>query len=165
MLENYPMKYAQIEYERRFLLSKLPSDIDTTQKGRQIIDHYINGSHLRLRKMETAVSGTFQYKFCKKIEPADRSPLARIITNIYLTSQEYELFVHIPAVNLTKVRYTYYQKDVRYSIDVFDKHNLILCEVEKPSLEELNNLPLPDFAIEEVTHNKQYTGYFLAQGA
>ncbi|MEM7331007.1 MAG: hypothetical protein AAF490_02870 [Chloroflexota bacterium] len=160
---DYPIKYAQFEYERRFLLSELPQDLDQNKEGRLIVDRYIKGSNLRLRKMATAVPNTFQYKFCKKIEPPDRSPLIRIITNIYLTQQEYQLFVNLPALPLTKVRYTFYQNGVRYSIDVFKNLNLILCEIEKPTLEELLALPTPQFAVAEVTNEPNYSGIFLAQ--
>ena len=160
---DYPMKYAQFEYERRFLLSELPKDLDPAQHPRLIVDHYIDNSNLRLRKMETANPNQFQYKFCKKIEPPDRSSFVRIITNIYLSVEEYKLFAEMPASHLTKVRYTYFQNNVRYSIDVFAKQNLILCEVEKPSLETLLAVPFPDFSVAEVTDDPHFNGAYLAQ--
>lgn len=162
-MSEYRMKYAQFEYERRFLLAQLPSDLDQNGDYKVIDDRYIINSNLRLRRMETAVTHNIAYKLGKKM-PAPESPhLACIMTNIYLSEAEYHHFINIPALSLHKIRFTYYDNDLRFSIDVFDHLSLILCEIEQPTLEALNRIPLPVFATKEVTSDPQFTGIQLAQ--
>jgi hypothetical protein len=54
------MKYAVIERERRFLLSRLPDHLDPSVGFRRITDVYIPGTRLRLRHVETADGSTYQ---------------------------------------------------------------------------------------------------------
>lgn len=158
---NYPMKYAQHEYERRFLLEALPPDLKIDDFAQKITDHYLVDTQMRLRRMQTAVST--QYKLGKKITTPDNNPLVRIMSNIYLTEAEYHLFATLPAIPLQKTRYTYHYNNLRYSIDVFDEHNLILCEIEQPTLAQLTALEIPSFAVKDVTTEEQYSGYRLAK--
>ena len=44
------LKYAVVERERRFLVSKLP---DVAHERRRIVDRYISGTRLRLREVVT----------------------------------------------------------------------------------------------------------------
>lgn len=44
------LKYADVERERRFLVSRLP---EAAHERRRIIDRYVTGTRLRLREMVT----------------------------------------------------------------------------------------------------------------
>ena len=73
MFANHPnksQKYARVEEERRFLLAKMPADLDLDDSFVRIIDHYIEGTRLRLRQMES---------------PGGRAP-------VYKLGQKYRLF-------------------------------------------------------------------------
>jgi hypothetical protein len=58
-------KYARFEFERRFLVERLPADTDI-DSGWLITDRYIRGARLRLRKMEPLSDGDPVYKLGQK---------------------------------------------------------------------------------------------------
>ena len=48
-----PLKYAWIEEERRFLLGSNPLESTPAESFNRIIDRYITGTRLRLRRIES----------------------------------------------------------------------------------------------------------------
>jgi CYTH domain-containing protein len=147
-------KYARFELERRWLLDQLP---EGAGEGHLIVDKYITGSSLRLRRVE---SDPPQYKFTQKEAPAPPDYAKTTITNIYLTPDEYELLGVLPGRELRKNRHHL----GRYSIDVFGGYleGLILAETEFASEEEMRAHPIPDFAVRDVSGDVRYTGGWLA---
>jgi CYTH domain-containing protein len=147
-------KYARFELERRFLLERLPDGAD---EGHLIVDRYITGSSLRLRRVE---SDPPQYKFTQKETPAPPDFATMTITNIYLSAAEYELLRVLPGREVRKRRHHL----GRYSIDVFegDLAGLILAEAGFTSEDEMRAHPLPEFAVREVSEDVRYTGGRLA---
>jgi CYTH domain-containing protein len=146
-------KYARYELERRWLLERLPEGMDD---GNLIVDTYVTGSSLRLRRVD---SDPPQYKFTQKQAPAPPDYAKTTITNMYLTREEYELLRVLPGRELRKRRH---HVD-RYSIDVFEGEleGLILAETEFASEEEMRAHPLPDFAARDVTDDVRFTGGWL----
>ena len=157
------MKYAKIERERRFLLTELPSDLDLNDGYQRIIDRYIVGTRLRLRRMETATGDRVDLKLTQKYD-ADGQPGERtIITNFYLNEAEYTLLLGLEAQILTKRRYRYDWQGQRWSIDCFEGalQGLILAEIEFDSDQTMAALEFPPFAKTEVTHDARFTGGVL----
>ena len=71
-------KYARIEFERRFLLERLPADVKVVAV-RRIVDRYIEGTRLRLREIIDP-DGAGVYKLAQKIPdetPTTRQPRMR----------------------------------------------------------------------------------------
>jgi hypothetical protein len=67
-------KYSRLERERRFLFAKVPSGMPVLTAS--ILDHYIRGTRLRLRRAEQkeeARSRVF-YKLTQKIPSYDGGP-------------------------------------------------------------------------------------------
>ena len=147
-------KYARFELERRWLLERLPDGADD---GHAIVDTYITGSSLRLRRVE---SDPPQYKFTQKETPAPPDYARTTITNIYLSPAEYELLRVLPGRELRKRRHHL----GGYSIDVFegDLAGLILAETEFSSEDEMHAHELPAFAVRDVSDDVRYTGGWLA---
>jgi CYTH domain-containing protein len=145
-------KYARFELERRWLLTSLPDGADA---GTAIYDRYIVGTRLRLRRMDS------RYKLAQKDAPSPPDYAVTVITNIYLTPEEYDVLAALPAVELRKRRHHF----GRYSIDVFEGplHGLVLAEAEFASPEELRAHPDPDFAVRDVTDDVRYTGGWLVE--
>jgi CYTH domain-containing protein len=152
------MKYARIERERRFLVHELPDDLPADYQ--RILDRYIPGTRLRLRRIESAAGETVALKLTQKYLAADPTGRDTIITNLYLSDAEYALLDILDGLPLHKRRYTYPYRGYRYAIDVFEEPllGLILCEVEAESDEELTAAPAPPFAIREVTDDPFFTG-------
>jgi CYTH domain-containing protein len=147
-------KYARFELERRWLVELLP---DGAGEGHLIVDTYITGSSLRLRRVE---SDPPQYKFTKKEAPSPPDYATTTITNIYLSPEEYEVLRVLPGRELRKRRHHF----GRYSIDVFEGPlaGLVLAETEFHTEEEMLEHPVPDFAIRDVSDDVRYTGGALA---
>ena len=57
-------KYARIERERRFLLAEPPAAGAVTE-SRRIIDRYLPGTRLRLRRVDGPDSGAQQFKWVR----------------------------------------------------------------------------------------------------
>jgi CYTH domain-containing protein len=146
-------KYARFELERRFLLDRVPEDAGPANR---IVDRYIAGTSLRLRRQDAPE----QYKLSQKVAPSPPDYATTTITTIYLSPEEYELLRVLPARELRKRRHHLGP----YSIDVFEGAlaGLILAEVTFESDAEMRAHPLPDFALREVSDDVRYTGGTLA---
>jgi CYTH domain-containing protein len=155
-----PLKYARIETERRFLLESIPEDLQGGESFTKIIDHYIPGIRLRLRRIESASGETLVFKFGQKYQAANFQTQQTIMTNIYLNETEYRTIQVLGGPTITKRRYKYPYDGDDYSIDVFEGHlkGLILAEIESRAEREINKLPMPPFAIREVTGDPKFTG-------
>ena len=148
-------KYANSEFERRWLV-----DVD----GRppldgvpfvSIVDRYIEGTRLRLRRM-IAPDGLVALQLTKKYEADDAS--ARLMVVSYLTEEEYEAFSDLPGAELTKRRYKMPHAGLIWDIDVFDGPlvGLELVEIEASDREELRAIEPPPWVVREVTHDLQF---------
>ncbi len=146
-------KYARVEWERRFPLARFPDSVEVTQT-RRITDRYIEDTRLRLRQISDHDAEIF--KLTQKL-PAE-TPGARqgLITTIYLSKDEFDVLVKLPAKSLTKTRYSV----APFGIDVFGDalDGLVLAEAEFNSAEEAAMIALPPFAIDEVTADYRFTG-------
>ncbi len=65
-----------------------------------IRDRYINGTPLRLRRVETAATGECVFKLCKTYPPA--AALGTAITNLHLDTGEYGRLAVLPGADLVK---------------------------------------------------------------
>lgn len=61
---------------------------------------------------------------------------------------------------MIKRRCPYHYAGDNYSIDVYEGHlsGLILTEIESHSDSDITLLPVPDFAVKEVTNDLRFTG-------
>src|SRR5438309_1383722 len=82
-------KYARVERERRFLLATAPTEGVT--RRRQIIDRYLLGTRLRLRRVRDLDAGSCELKFTQKLPAEQPGPVQGLITNTYLSQAEYDL--------------------------------------------------------------------------
>ena len=153
-------KYAQLERERRWLLTEMPAQ---AKDPRLIEDRYITGTRLRLRRVEA--DSQVVYKFCQKVRPDDGDPSTVAITNIYLAEPEYERLCQLPASILRKTRRIWQVGRHTFAIDKFhgDLAGLLLAEIELPDLAQ--GLPLPAPIGKEVTTDDRFSGGYLAQVA
>lgn len=90
-------RYAHPERERRFLLSTPPVELDDP---RHIVDRYIEGTRLRLRQITG--DGPAGYKLGQKVRVNEHDPSIVMLTNIYMTIEEYERLVTLPAAEIRK---------------------------------------------------------------
>jgi hypothetical protein len=156
-------KYARWELERRFLVDRLPEIAEG--QGWRITDRYLEGTLLRLRRMEPLADGEPAYKLSRKEAPAPPDTSRTVITTIYLSPGEYASFADLPARELTKRRRRLDVDGRLFSVDVFEGHlsGLALAEVSFETEEELTaQLQLPSWVGLEVTRDVRFTGGVLA---
>ena len=153
-------KYAQLESERRFLITECP-DL-STMSFRLIEDLYVSESRLRLRAI-THIDGQQQeFKFCKKY-PSD-DVCSGAIVNIYLTADEHRMLSQLTGKRIRKRRYRLELTATTFSLDVFEDQlaGLVLCEVDGASAASLELIVAPTWAQYEVTDDPFFTGGNLA---
>src|SRR5262245_59368263 len=158
-------KYARIERERRYLLQDLPEGLSRADHHLQITDNYLTGTRLRLRKVRDPRTNKWVVKFTQKFAPNPEDLSRTIITNTYLNAIEAETLSIFEANEIRKNRYRFEFEGRQFAIDMFlgDLFGLVLAEVSFDSDEELENFPLPPFAVADVTNNEFFSGGRLSQ--
>lgn len=148
-------KYARIERERRFLLAAPPAST-VAAAPRRITDRYVVGTRLRLRRVEYVDTGAWEFKLTQKVPAGRAGPVQGLITNMYLTRAEYDRLAPLPAMELSKTRFSV----PPLSVDVFDPplHGLVLGEVEFTTDEAASSFLPPQGIIAEVTDDARSTG-------
>jgi CYTH domain-containing protein len=153
-------KYARTERERRFLLRELPPPLTRASEHVQIWDNYITGTRLRLRKLRVPATKEQVWKLTQKFAPAPPDFSRTSITNIYLSPFEYQVLSVFEGNEIRKNRYPYEHEGRAFSIDVFlgALWGLILAETDFETDAEMDEFPLPPFAVLDVTNDEMFTG-------
>lgn len=153
-------KYARVERERRYLLKDLPAALTRASPHTQITDNYITGTRLRLRKVRDPQTNKWTVKFTQKFAPDPKDLSRTIITNTYLSAVEAEVLAVFEANEIRKNRYPFEFEGRKFTIDMFlgDLFGLVLAEVSFDTDKELDDFPLPPFALADVTNEEMFTG-------
>jgi CYTH domain-containing protein len=151
-------RYAHPELERRWIVTGTPP-LDTSSM--LIEDRYLDGTSLRLRRISSG--GETIWKLTQKIRSDPQDPTTLSLTNMYLSSEDYDLLGALPASPLTKTRTVCEVDGARYVVDVFGGHltGLRLAELEVEDLTAA--LAMPVWLGTEVTHDDRYSGGRLAR--
>ena len=151
-------RFAMPEWERRFLLHRFPANVSVV-RVRQILDRYIVGTRLRLRRISDP-DGTAVFKLTQKLSEGATGAFQGLLTTIYLAKAEYDLLAALPARVLEKTRHSV----PPLGIDVFNKEltGLFLAEAEFRSAEAATAFEPPSFVAQEVTSDSRFTGASLA---
>ena len=149
--------YAKPERERRFLLR---TDPPPGEVMRRIEDRYIDGTRLRLRRVEVGLDAV--YKLTQKVRVRAEDPADVSITNMYLTASEHAVFNALPGRTMSKTRHVYRVAGHDFAVDTFQGRlvGLRLAEVEVEDV--VAPLPLASWIGQEVTHDDCYSGGYLA---
>ncbi|WP_035851411.1 CYTH domain-containing protein [Kitasatospora azatica] len=151
-------KYARVERERRFLFAEPPAPAVVTVT-RRIDDRYLTGTRLRLRRVERTDSGAVELKLTQKLPGTPWG----LVTNTYLSPEEYRLLATLPAQVIRKTRYSV----PPLGIDVFEPplHGLVLAEAEFDTEEEARVFAPPAGCVAEVTADPRFTGGSLVSAS
>jgi len=135
-------KYSLPEIERRWLVDVSRVDFDALPTPTSIVDRYLHGTKLRLRKMENEEE--VLYKFVKKY---GREGWMEPITNLYLDQAEYEVLAALPADEIRKKRY----KLDGGSLDIIDgEPSVCIYEKEFETVEQASAFIPPAYVKEEL---------------
>jgi CYTH domain-containing protein len=153
-------RYARVERERRYLLRELPPGLKLSDPHTQITDNYVTGTRLRLRKVRVPETNEWTLKLTQKQTPTPPDFSRTLITNMYLSPYEYEVFSVFEGNELRKNRYPFEHDGRLYSVDVFlgPLRGLVLAETDFENDEEMDAFPPPAFAHLDVTRDELFTG-------
>jgi CYTH domain-containing protein len=158
--------YARLELERRFLVERLPANIDPNDFER-LHDLYLRDTHLRLRNVHAPDGTWITSKLGQKIaNPAALDdPRQRQMTTIYLPLSEAEIFSSLEGLRTIKRRYQLREQGWTWCIDVWEHPaaGTMVGEVEATTIAELESLRMPSWAVREVTGDPRYSAINLAQ--
>lgn len=151
-------RYARPERQRRFVVRGAPV---LPGPPRRIEDRYLDGTRLRLRRME--VGDDVVFKLTQKVRRDEDDPADVAVTNIYLSADEYARLLALPGDVLKKTRHVSSFAGRTFAVDYFDGRlaGLRLAEVDVEDLQA--PLPLPPWAGDEVTHDERLSGAYLAR--
>lgn len=157
--------YARLERERRWRPREMPDSLPASTRRVHIEDRYIIDTRLRLRRI-TGGDGLTELKFGLKelVNPDDASHAW--MTNLYVTTSEYELLRNLPSRQIVKNRYRVrLEEGLRVAIDVFEGPltGLVIVEGEFDSDASLSSFKAPAWFGKEVTGDRRYTGGWLAE--
>lgn len=153
-------KYAWVEHERRWLCRSVP--LDRVVSVEVINDLYVTGTQLRLREARPVDGGDALRRLSRK---ADLTSSVRLLTSIYLSTEEFSVLSALPGQPLLKTRHALGRKDgADLFVDVFagPLTGLIMAEAEFETVEAMETCSMPDFAWREVTDDIRFTGGHLA---
>lgn len=150
-------RYAHSEREQRWLLRALPEDC---RDPVEILDHYLTGTRLRLRRMQSG--NQVIWKLGQKVRERDTSPEVVKLTNIYLSEQEHSVVAGLDASTLSKTRWQWDVGGFTFAVDAFlgELAGLVIAEVELDLGTE--RIEAPPNARAEVTDVDRYSGGALA---
>ena len=162
---NNSLKYTRSEEERLSLLKSIPEELLGNEDYIRIIDHYIPGTRLRLRRMQSPQGSTLALKLGQKYRPADIEAHQTVMTNLYINEAEYGLLSAISRSQINKRCYPFDFEEQKYAIDVFEGTlaGLILAEIEGHPGVDLTMLTTPVFALREVTGDPFFSGANLVE--
>jgi CYTH domain-containing protein len=150
-------RYAHLEREQRWIARAVPPDA-----GRpvSIVDRYISGTRLRLRRSES--DGEVVFKLGQKVRSDPADPEVLKLTNLYLSAEEYAVLAALAASESRKTRWHAAWEGRTVSIDQFRGRldGLVLAEVELGADEPL--LSPPPYALRDVTNEDRFSGGALA---
>jgi CYTH domain-containing protein len=149
-------RYAQVEREQRWVLPLRPHDVSEPVS---IVDLYIDGTRLRLRRMEK--EGEVVFKLSQKIRPEPEKPEVVKLTTIYLTAPEYDIVAALGGSEIRKTRWRWASQR-QMVVDEFSGAlvGLVLAEIELEPGE--TRRPGPPSAMAEVTDDDRFSGGTLA---
>lgn len=155
------MKYAHVERERRYLF--LGSVVGISPVRNLLIhDSYLNESTLRLRRIEEE-GKPIVFKLGQKIRVGEDRPLKIAHTTMYITENEFDSLLALPARVLVKKRSIFPLGELHFAVDVFEGEltGLSLAEVDLGE-EGIAHETLPFEKMIEVTLDERFTGGKLA---
>ncbi|HVF19174.1 MAG TPA: hypothetical protein VNA14_02915 [Mycobacteriales bacterium] len=151
-------KYARPEVERRFRVTDDPGPGEAEWR---IEDRYLDGLWMRLRRV--AQGDVVVHKLTQKVRGDEQDPATVSLTTMYISAEEHAVLAELPGAILVKVRRLHPIDTSWLAVDTFlgALEGLLLAEVEVTSLDD--DLALPAWIGDEVTHDDRFSGGLLAR--
>jgi CYTH domain-containing protein len=162
----------KIQFERTFLLEKLPESVNRADEHLQFFDNFIEQTRLCLRTIRAPKTNEYIYILEQKF-PTDENDLSVWkISQIFLNEAEHKAFEQFEGREIKRNeraetneirfnRYFYRYQNKQVEIDVFlgkEIWGLILARVSFETFAEMQDFETPVFSALEVTQNRFFIG-------
>lgn len=151
-------KTAQLELHRLFLIDALPEPLSLASSHLQILDRYIEGTRMRLRRVRDPSSNQSTWILQQRFVSLNGSETR--LAEIHLNAQEYALFERFGGPEIRKNRYFHEFDRVGMAFDLYlgPLHGLMMARAEFETRENVDDFETPGFAIIEVTEEPFFSG-------
>lgn len=152
---------AQIEVERKYLLSGLPEEA-RRHPSKELLQGYLPGAEIRERLRRITKGADVTYRRTLKAGRGVQRIEVEEETDAALFTQMWPL---TEGARVHKRRYVVKEGDLVWEIDAFLDRELFLAEVELPSADMQPTLPawLAPFVVRDVTEESTYVNQNLAR--
>ena len=170
---------TEIEIERKFVLSDLPSEVkDDLKEISTITQFYIEDEkepEKTFRVRATTFKNETTYVRTIKIPFEDTNSIGQYEDEIFITENEFYNHIENSTKRISKTRRVFNIDGNKWEFDVFTDFDLVICELEmiaetSEEVEEVEkklfNVEIPEsikkVLIKEVTGNKEYSNRSMA---
>lgn len=147
-----------MEIERKFLVNKIPENLENYEKIEIEQGYLTNKPTIRIRKANEKYILTIKSKF--GVSKSDNGSIVNNEHELEITAKEYEhLKKKIDGRVLKKTRYIIpLDNGLKVELDIFKERlfGLVFAEVEFQSLEMADNFVKPDWLGRDVSDDKRY---------
>lgn len=158
-------KIAQTEFQRLFLIERLPEPLTPASSHLQLFDRYIENTRLRLRQVRDPYTNSWT-RILQQHVPAISSEFAVTkLSEIHLNDAEFALLERFAGQETRKNRYFHEFDRVPFVFDVYlgNLRGLHTTKVEFETQELMGTFIPPPFAVFDVTNDAFFVGPSLAE--
>ncbi len=153
-------KTAQTQFQRNFLISRLPEPLTPASGHLQIFDNYIEGTRLRLRLIRDPQKKIWTRVLQQRVGYVADGRGIVDLSEIYLNDAEYGFFERYRGREVRKNRYSIEYDEIEWKFDIYlgEPRGLMVAKAGLASSEQASELTVPSFALIEITKDPFFEG-------
>jgi CYTH domain-containing protein len=155
-------KTAQDEFQRLFLIERLPEPLTPTSSHLQIFDNYIEHTRIRLRNIRVPETKEWRHILQQRFR-SNGDPAHWKESEIYLNDEEYAAFERFEGREIRKNRYFHEFDGWSFDFDIYlgPLWGLCMARVDFRNAGEMESFEPPSFAVMEVSSDLFFDGHSL----
>lgn len=153
-------KTAKTEFQRLFLIERLPDPLTPMSSHIQLFDNYIENTRMRIRNIRVPETKEWRHILEQRFLISKADPGCWKVAEIFLDETEYQAFERFEGREIRKNRY-FHEFDARtFDFDVYlgSLWGLCMAKIKFLTAAEMEKFEPPPFAIFEVTSDPFFFG-------
>ena len=153
-------KIGEIEWQRIYLIERLPEPLTPASMHLQVFDNYVNETPIRLRQIRDPYSKSWSRAIQKRTRVIeDGLPIVKT-WEVPLNDAEYAAFTHLECREILKNRYFHEFGSAHFTFDVYlgALWGLNMAYADFRSAAEMTAFEPPNFAAFDVTGEEFFYG-------
>jgi CYTH domain-containing protein len=158
-------KTARTEYQRVFIVDRLPEPLTASSAHLQIFDTYLPNTRLRVRQARDPHTNTWVRLLQQRYSVGEGQDQVTKFAEIHLDDEEFLLFERMRGAESRKNRYfhEFGGRSIAFDIYLGDLRGLALARVEFETQADLLEYEPEAFMLYEVTANEAFDSMRLAE--